>query len=71
MCLLAEGIENNDIGVGRVRWSKGLSDGYGCVIRGRGIRDASEGSETTTEAAGSRQQARLIYDNYGGVGGGR
>ena len=54
MCLRAEGIDNNNGGVIRVRRSKGLNGNDGGVGRGQGIRDASEGSETTTEAAGAR-----------------
>ena len=50
-------IDDDDGGVGRVRWVRGLRYDDGGVIRGRGINDASEGLETTTEAAGARQQA--------------
>ena len=71
MCLRAEGIDNNEGGVGRVRRYKGLSDSDGGVGRGRGIRDASKGLETTTEAAGDRRWAQGIYDDDIGVEGGR
>ena len=71
MCLRAEGIYGDNGGVRGVRQSKELSDNDGSVGRGRRIRDASKGSETTVEAAGARQQARVIYDNDGGVKGGR
>ena len=71
MCLGAENIDDTKGGVGIVRWAKGLSDYNRGVGRGQGIRDASEGSETTTEAAGDRQWSQGIYDNNGGVEGGR
>ena len=71
VCLRAEGIDNNNGGVRRVRLSKGLSNDDGGVGRGRGIRDASKESETTTEAAGARRQARGIYNIYVGVKGRR
>ena len=56
MCLQAQGIDNND--------NRGVG-------RGRGIRNAPDESETMTEAAGSRRQARVIYDGKGDVRGGR
>ena len=71
MCLRAQGIDNDDGGVGRLRRASGLSDNNGGVRRGQGIRDAYEGLETTTEAAGARQQAQGIYNDYIGFGGGR
>ena len=57
MCLRAQGIDNNDGDVGRVRWARGISDNDGDFGRGQGIHDASKGSETTTKAAGARQRA--------------
>ena len=71
MCLRAQGIDDDDDGVVRVRRARGLRDYYGGVGRGRGIDDASEGLDTTTEAAGDRQRAQGIYDDGGDVGGGR
>ena len=71
MRLRDQGIDNDDGGVGRVRWARRLSNDDGGVGRGRGIYDASEGSETTTEAAGARQRSQVIYDNDGGVGRGK
>ena len=71
VCLRDQGIEENDGGIGRVRWARGLSDGNGGVVRGREIYDVSKGSDTTTEAAGARKIARGIYDNDGGVVGAR
>ena len=50
MCLRTQGIVENGY-VGRVRRACGLSDDDGCVGRGRGIEDASDGLETTTKAA--------------------
>ena len=67
MCLWAQVIDNNDGGVGRLRWAHGLSDDNIIVDRGRVIYDASEVLKTTTEAA----RARVIYDDDGGVGRGR
>ena len=57
MCLRDQGIDDDDGGVGRVRRARGISDNDGGIGRGRGINDASEVSETTTEAAGARRQA--------------
>ena len=70
-CLRSEGIDDNDGGVIRVIRDKGLNDDDGGVGKIKGICNASEVSETTTEAAGDRQQAQVIYDNDGGVRGGR
>ena len=70
MCLRAQGIDNNNSGVGRVRRARGLSNDERGVGRGRGIYDASEGLETTAEAAGNRQRPQRIYDEDIGVGGG-
>ena len=55
MCLQTQGINNNNSGVSRVRRFRGLSNNNGGFGRGRGIRDASEGLETTTVAAGARR----------------
>ena len=54
-----------------MRRAIGISDEDGGVGRGRGIRDASDGLETMTTAAGARQRYQGIYDDNGGVGGGR
>ena len=70
MCLRAQGIDDNGE-VGIVRQDRRLSNDDGGVGRGRGILNASEGSETMTKAARSRQRAQGIYDNNGGVRGGR
>ena len=70
--LRAQGIDNNDNGgVVRVRRAHGLSNNVGGVGRGQGIYDASKGLETTIEATLARQRLQGIYDNDGGVGGGR
>ena len=72
MCLRDQGIDDNDgSGGGRVRRDRGLSDNDGGVGRGQGISDASEGSETTTEAEGDRQRSQGIYNDDGGIRGGR
>ena len=52
MCLPAQGIDDNDGSVDRVRRELGLSDDRRGVYRGRGIDGAYEGLETTREAAG-------------------
>ena len=53
MCLQDQGIDDNNNGsVGRVRRACGIRDDHGGVRRGQGICNISEGSETTTEAAG-------------------
>ena len=49
MCLQAQGIDNNDGGVGKERRVRGLYDNDRGVGRGRGIDDASKVSDTTTE----------------------
>ena len=71
VCLLAQGVGDNSNDVGRVRQARRLSNDDGCVDRGRRIDDASEVLDTTTEAVGARRQAQGIYDNNGGVDGGR
>ena len=55
MRLRAQGIDDNDSGVGRLRQTCGLSDDDGGVGTGQGIYNTSEGLETMTEAAGLRQ----------------
>ena len=71
MCLRDQGIDDNDGGIGRVRRVCRLSDNNRGVGRGRGIYDASEGSETTMEAEKAGLPARGTYNNNGGVGIGR
>ena len=71
VCLREEGIDDNNSGVGIVIQAKVISDHGRGVGTGRWIRDASEGSETMTEAAGARKRAQGIYNNNRGVGGGR
>ena len=58
-------------GVGRERRAQGLRNDDRGVGGRRGIDGVSKGLETTTEAAGAWQQAILIYDDDRGVGGGR
>ena len=67
MCLRAQGIDGNDGSVGRVIGASVISNDDRGFGRGRGIHDAPEGSETTTEVAGDIQQARVIYDDDGVV----
>ena len=71
VCLRDQSIDNNNSGIGRLRRDRGLGNKNGCVVRGQGIYNTSNVSETTTEAMGGRQQALVIYDDDGGVGGGR
>ena len=71
MCLWAQGTEDNDGGVGRVRRARKLSDKVRGVGRRRGIYEASKGLEKTTEAAGDRRRTQVIYDNNIVVGGER
>ena len=66
-----QGIDNNNSSVGRVRRARGISDDDWGVVIGRVIYDASKGLETTTEAAGARRPAQVIYNDDRGVGGGR
>ena len=63
VCLQAQGIEDDDRGVGGVIQARILSDNGGGVGGGRGIDDASKGLEITTEVAGARRWSRGIYDN--------
>ena len=65
VCLRAQGIDDDDSVVDRVRRAWGLSKDDGGVNRGRGIYDVSEVLETTTEASGiwgRRQRLRRRYD---------
>ena len=71
MCLRYQGIDDNNGGVVRVRQARGISDDDRGVGRGRGIHNTSEVSEKTTEAAGDRQWYQGIYDDDGGISGGR
>ena len=50
MCLQAQGIDDNDGGIGRVIRACGLSNDDVGLGRGRRIHDTSKGLETTTEA---------------------
>ena len=68
--LQAQVIDDNNGGIVRVRRACGLSSNNGGVGRGQGIYNASEGSETTMEAAVAKSWAQIIYDNNGGVSGG-
>ena len=70
VCVQAQGIDN-DGGVGRERRARGLSNNNRGIGRGQGIDKFSEGSETTTEAAGAQCQDQQIYDNNVGVVRGR
>ena len=54
MCLRAQGFDNNNRGVVRLGRAHGISDNDRGIGGGRVIDDASEGSETTTKAAGAR-----------------
>ena len=71
MCLRDQVIYDENDGISEGRWALRLSNNNGGFGGGRGIDDASKGLETTTEAAGARQQDRGIYNNNGGVGRGR
>ena len=59
-CLRDHGIDDNNVGVGRVRRARGLSDNDGGVGRGRVIDDMSEVLETTTEAARIQVRRRRL-----------
>ena len=71
MCLRAQSIDDDNGGGIRARWSHVRSDDEGGIGRGQGIDDASKVLETTTEAKGDRRQAQGIYNDDGGVRGGR
>ena len=51
MCLWAQGIDNKNDGISGGRRARGFSNDDRGVGRGQGIGNASEGLETTTEAA--------------------
>ena len=71
LCLQAQGTDN-DVGiVGRVGQTHGLSNNDKGIRRGRGIDDAPEGSDKTTEAAGVRRRPLEIYNDNRGDGRGR
>ena len=71
MCLWDQVIADIDRVVGRVGHARGLSNDNIRVVKGKGIENASEGSETTAETAGARRQSQGIYDDDGDVRGGR
>ena len=71
VCFRAEGFEDNNIDVWRVRHTKGLSDDDGGISRQQGIRDAPKESETTTDAEGDRRRSRRICNNDRSFEGGR
>ena len=71
MCLRAQGIDDEDGGIGKVGQARGLSNDEEGVGRGRGIYDASKELETTAKAALAIQQAEGIYNHDRGVDGGR
>ena len=52
MCLQAQGVDDKNSGFDGGIQAQGLSYNDGGVDRGRGIYDASEGSETTIEVRG-------------------
>ena len=60
MRLQDQGIDDDDGGVGREINFRERSDNDGGVGKGRGIYDASKGSDTMTEVAGFRQRAQGI-----------
>ena len=67
MRLQYQGIDGGGGGVGRLIQARGISDNDEGVGRGRGIYYASEGLETTPEAAGDKRRDQGIYDNNRGV----
>ena len=67
MCLRDQGIDDKYDGIGSVRRDRKLRNNDRGVGRGQVIRDASKGSETTTEATGACLRNHGIYDNCGGV----
>ena len=60
MCLRSQGIDNDRVSVGRLKRARGLNNDDGGIGRGRGIDDASKGSETTTGAARIRGRQRRM-----------
>ena len=71
VCLRDQGIDKDDGGVSRLRRDHGLSNDDGGFGRVQIIHEAYEGSDITTEASGARRKAQVIYNDDGGVGGGR
>ena len=60
VCLKAQGIDNNDGGVGGGRRAQGFSKNYRGISGGRVIYNASEGLEKMTEAARIQGQRRRL-----------
>ena len=60
MCLRAQVIDDDACVVDRVRQSRGPSNNNRGVGGGQGIDDASNGSETTTEASRIQGQRRRL-----------
>ena len=60
MCLLDQGIDDANVVVDRARWSRGLSNDGGGFDRGQEVYDASNISETTTEASKIQGQQRRL-----------
>ena len=71
MCLQDQVIDNAGGSIDRVRRARSLSDDNRGVVRGQGIRDASEESKIMMKAAGARRRDQGIYDNNGGAGKGK
>ena len=71
MFLWAQGIDDNNGGVGRVRWAHGLSDDDVGVRRERGIYDGYEGLDTMAEVAGDIRRPQGIYNEDRGFRVGR
>ena len=58
MCLQDQGLDDNNGSVGRVRRAHKLRKNNRVAGRGRGIHNASEGSEITTGVVGARRGYR-------------
>ena len=68
MCLWVQGIDDNGGSIGRVRQAHGIRDDDRGVGRERGVYDASEGLDTTTDVTriqGRRQRLQRRDDRPG------
>ena len=68
MCLRAQGIDNDNGGLGGGRRARGLSNNDGGVVGGRGIYNAYKESETMTELAAEEDEHKDYNNDNGGVG---
>ena len=67
MCLWDQGIDDNTGVVGIEIWARGLRDNDKDIGRGKGIDNASEGSETTNEMLRIEVQRQRLQRRHDGT----